>query len=70
MANFSKFDVTTQSDEQATRHEEEQEFLSESAEEDSHEEFDGQPAEYDEWGDCYGVDDSIYEWDCDLMFDC
>ena len=32
-------------------------------------EDDGQPSEYDEWQDLYGGDDSIYEWDCDCMFD-
>ena len=30
---------------------------------------DGQPSEYDEWQDYYGGDDSIYEHDCDCMFD-
>ena len=29
----------------------------------------GQPSEYDEWQDYYGGDDSIYEHDCDCMFD-
>ena len=32
-------------------------------------EDDGQPSEYDEWQDLYGGDDSIYEHDCDCMFD-
>ena len=32
-------------------------------------EDDGQPSEYDEWQDYYGGDDSIYEHDCDCMFD-
>ena len=32
-------------------------------------EDDGQPTEYDEWQDLYGGDDSIYEHDCDCMFD-
>ena len=32
-------------------------------------EFDGQPTEYEEWQDVYGGDDSIYEHDCDCMFD-
>ena len=32
-------------------------------------EDDGQPSEYDEWQDVYGGDDSIYEHDCDCMFD-
>ena len=32
-------------------------------------EDDGQPSEYDEWQDHYGGDDSIYEHDCDCMFD-
>ena len=32
-------------------------------------EDDGQPSEYDEWQDYYGGDDSIYENDCDCMFD-
>ena len=32
-------------------------------------ENDGQPSEYDEWQDVYGGDDSIYEHDCDCMFD-
>ena len=34
------------------------------------EEFDGQPDERQEWADFMGGDDNIYEWDCDLMFDC
>jgi succinate dehydrogenase/fumarate reductase flavoprotein subunit len=37
--------------------------------EDFHCEDDGQPSEYDEWQDYYGGDDSIYEHDCDCMFD-
>ena len=32
-------------------------------------EDDGQPSEYDEWQDLYGGDDSIYEHDCDCMYD-
>ena len=32
-------------------------------------EDDGQPSEYDEWQDLYGGDVSIYEHDCDCMFD-
>jgi len=32
-------------------------------------EDDGQPTEYEEWQDLYGGDDSIYEHDCDCMFD-
>ena len=34
-----------------------------------YDEDDGQPSEYDEWQDLYGGDDSIYEHDCDCMFD-
>jgi hypothetical protein len=34
-----------------------------------YDENDGQPSEYDEWQDLYGGDDSIYEHDCDCMFD-
>ena len=34
-----------------------------------YDEDDGQPSEYDEWQDYYGGDDSIYEHDCDCMFD-
>jgi hypothetical protein len=30
---------------------------------------DGQPSEYDEWQDLYGGDDSIYDHDCDCMYD-
>ena len=37
--------------------------------EDFHCEDDGQPSEYDEWQDLYGGDDSIYEHDCDCMYD-
>ena len=34
-----------------------------------YDEDDGQPSEYDEWQDLYGGDDSIYEHDCDCVFD-
>ena len=37
--------------------------------EDFHCEDDGQPSEYDEWQDLYGGDDSIYDHDCDCMYD-
>ena len=42
----------------------------ETVDDDDYCEDDGQPSEYDEWQDYYGGDDSIYEYDCDCMFDC
>jgi hypothetical protein len=45
------------------------EYIDDSRDEMEADEYDGQPTEYEEWQDLYGGDDSIYEHDCDCMFD-